>query len=171
MPQKVFRKYGVLTTIDFTLFDSTGSNFVSGATHVIGDTKISIDGTAEGNTINGFTSVGSGYRIALDASEVTGKSIRLPIIDQPAKAWRDDALIIETYGHANAMHQFADLTTLIDGVTVEHIHELLMAMVNGRFLKDTPTGDDITFYKRDNTTVLTVVHINDSTGERTRLSP
>jgi len=172
MSIKLLREYGVGTIIDFALFDPPGANLIATAVHAAGDTKISIDGASENPTINGFVNVDQGYRIALDAAEVTGKSMRIPIVDQdPSKVWLDDFILIETYGHALAMHQFATLNMLIDGVTVEHIHELLMAMANGRFLKDTPTTNDITFYKRDNLTPLTVVHVDDQTGERTRLSP
>lgn len=172
MPIKLLREYAIGTDIDFSLFDPSGTNLVTTAIHAVGDTKISIDGAAENDTINGFTNINQGYRLTLDAAEVTGKSMRIPIVDQtPSKVWLDDYIVVETYGHTNAMHPFSTLDTLIDGVTVEHIHELLMAMANGRFKKDTPTTDDITFYKRDNSTPLTVVHVDDQTGERTRLSP
>jgi len=171
MPIKLLREYGVGTVVDFSLFDPSGINLTTDAVHVVGDTRISIDGTDEGNTINGFTNVDQGYRIAFDASEVTGKSMRIPIVDQDAtKIWLDDFIIIETYGHELAMHPFATLDTLIDGISVETVYELLMAMVNGRFAKGVPTIGDITFYKRDNVTPLTVVNVDENTGERTRLS-
>jgi hypothetical protein len=60
-----------------------------------------------------------------------------------------------------------DLNSTIDGITLENIFEILMAMANGYFVKDFPTTGDITFYKRNNSTVLFTVHV--STSERTRL--
>jgi len=172
MPQKIFRKYGVSTTIDFTLSDPTGIDIITTAVHVSGDTNISIDGAAEKVTVNGFINVDQGYRITLEASEMIGKSIRVPTVDQTAsKIWKDETLIIETYGHIDAQHQIPDLLTLIDGVTVEHINELLMAMVNGQFEKNVPADGDITFFKRDNTTPLTVIHVDEDDGIRTRISP
>jgi len=59
------------------------------------------------------------------------------------------------------------LTSTIDGVTTETVLEYIQAMANGRFLKHVPVANDITFYKRDNTTPLFVVHVTDT--ERTRL--
>ena len=56
----------------------------------------------------------------------------------------------------------------VDGVTLTIWAELIQAMVNGRFKKDTPSVGQITFYKRDNSTVLTIVSTSDT--ERTRIS-
>lgn len=172
MPIKLMREYGVGTNIDFSLFDPSGINLISTAVHEAGDTNISIDGAAEDPTINGFTNVDQGYRLALDAAEVTGKSMRIPIVDQTGtKVWLDDFLIIETYGHANAMHPFATLNTLVDGISIQDVNEYLMAMANGNFAKGVPTIGDITFYKRDGVTPLFVVNIDEDNGTRTRLSP
>jgi len=172
MPMKLLRRYATASVIDFSLFDPTGVNLITTAIHATGDTKISIDGGSESNTINGFILVDQGYRLTLDAAELTGKSMRIPIVDQTdPKVWLDDFIIIETYGDQNAMHQFVDSNTIIDGVTVESINEFLMAMANGRFLKDTPSSGDITFYKRDNVTPLFVVHVDEDSGERTRITP
>jgi hypothetical protein len=56
----------------------------------------------------------------------------------------------------------------VDGVVLSTWAELMQAMVNGRFKKDTPTTGQITIYKRDNTTPLTIVNVTDT--ERTRIS-
>jgi hypothetical protein len=56
----------------------------------------------------------------------------------------------------------------VDGVALDKWAELVQAMVNGRFKKDFPVAGQVTFYKRDNTTVLTVVNVTDT--ERTRVS-
>ena len=59
-------------------------------------------------------------------------------------------------------------TTLIDGTTVEMILQLIMAMVDGKIIKDSPEAGDLTIFKRDGTTVLTVTRSTDS--ERNRVS-
>lgn len=59
-------------------------------------------------------------------------------------------------------------TTTVDGMTYSYIHELVAALTNGRYAMDTPGPCDITFYKRDNLTPLTVVHV--AQAGRTRLS-
>lgn len=60
-----------------------------------------------------------------------------------------------------------DLATVIDGITLEESIELVQAMVDGRILKDTPEIGDLTFYKRDNSTILTITRTTDT--ERIRL--
>jgi len=57
--------------------------------------------------------------------------------------------------------------TLIDGARFSYILELQMARVNGAYLLNTGV-DDLTMYKRDNSTPLTVVNVS-PTG-RTRVS-
>jgi len=60
------------------------------------------------------------------------------------------------------------LNTPLDGVTLSTIYQLVMAMANGRIKKDFPNTGDLTFYKRDNSTVMTVTHTTSS--ERSRIS-
>ena len=55
------------------------------------------------------------------------------------------------------------LSSLVDGKSVSHIFELVMAVVDGRFSKN---GGVYTFYKRNNSTVLTTITVSDT--ERTR---
>jgi len=61
---------------------------------------------------------------------------------------------------------FNPASDTVDGVPYDSIFQLMAAMADGRFRIDYPTTGDITFYKRDNTTVLTTVHVTDT--ERTR---
>ena len=56
----------------------------------------------------------------------------------------------------------------IDGTSLIKWAELVQAMVNGRFKKDFPVAGQLTLYKRDNVTVLTVLSVTDT--ERTRIS-
>jgi len=113
MPERVLRKFGVGTSLDFTLFETDGINLKTDATYVSGDVKIRKDESSEVNTTNGFIDRGSSYSIALTAAELEASRIYVPIIDQGTKAWLDEYLMIETYGNPSAMHPFdlgADLS-------------------------------------------------------------
>jgi hypothetical protein len=66
----------------------------------------------------------------------------------------------------------ADIVTAIfaktnDGVALSDMCELVAAMVNGRYKINTPSDGDVTFYKRNSSTTLFVVHL--TTTERTRV--
>ena len=109
------RKYGAATTLNFQLFETDGVSFKTDAAHASGDTKIMKDEGAEANTSNGFTDEGQGYSIVLTAAEMTAARIVIYVVDQDTKTWLDTALVVETYGHASAMHAFdlgaAEVTT------------------------------------------------------------
>lgn len=128
MPERVWRKYGELAIIDFTLFETGGVNFNSDATHDTGDTKISKDEGGEINTTNGFVDNGTGFSLTLTAAETTARRVFVPIVDQYNKQWLDDYIMVETYGHTSAMHAFnldADLSTNTEewkfkGIDIHH---------------------------------------------------
>lgn len=109
------RKYGVETTVPFVLFETDGVNFKSNASHAGGDAVIMKDEGDETITANGFVDEGQGYSITLTATEMQAARIVVYIVDQGTKEWLDTAIVIETYGHANAMHAFdlgsAEVTT------------------------------------------------------------
>ena len=99
------RKYGVAATIPFELYEVDGVDFRVDAVHATGDSTRVKDGGAEQNTANGFVDEGKGYSITLSTSEMQAAEIVVYIVDQTAtKVWLDKAIIIETYGHAAAMH-------------------------------------------------------------------
>jgi len=52
------------------------------------------------------------------------------------------------------------LNKLVDGIPIQVILELILAMVNGKFLVDKDTGI-VTFYKRDSSTILFRVHVTE----------
>jgi hypothetical protein len=126
MAQTYQRKYGVAATFNFVLFDTAGVNFKTDAAHAAGDTVIMKDEGPEGATTNAFADEGTGYSLVLTATEMTAARIVVYIADQGVKVWLDEALVIETYGHANAQHAF-DLddgngTTLTEaGGTGDHL--------------------------------------------------
>jgi len=102
--------YGVEAKFNFVLFEVDGVDFRVDAAHAAGDTKIMKDEGAEANTTNGFVDEGQGYSITISATEMQAARIMVYVVDQGTKAWLDTALVIETYGHASAMHAF-DLDT------------------------------------------------------------
>ena len=106
MPERVLRKFGASASVDFTLFEIDGINFRTDAVHVSGDTKIRKDASTEVNTVNGFVDETTSYSIIFTAAELSAKRIFIPVVDQGTKIWLDDYLMIETYGHSQAMHPF-----------------------------------------------------------------
>jgi hypothetical protein len=65
--------------------------------------------------------------------------------------------------------QTIDLTiTTPDGITISYALELLAALVNGKYALNTPSTGQITFYKRNSTSVLSVVAV--AAANRTRVS-
>jgi len=114
MPERVLRKYGEEAVIDFTLFQNDGIRFQTDASHVAGDTKISKDEAAEVDTSNSFVDIGTGYSLTLDSDEMQAKRLFLPIVDQGTPQWRDEYIMVETFGHTDAQQAFnldADLST------------------------------------------------------------
>lgn len=62
------------------------------------------------------------------------------------------------------------LDTIIDsGLTLQNCLELTAAMVDGRILKDSPSIGDLTFYRRNNSTILTITRT--TTIDRSRIEP
>lgn len=106
----ILRKYGVATTITFPLYSAGTNDFKTDAAHASGDSVISKDEGAEANTTNGFVDEGRSYSLALTATEMEAARIVITLIDQGTKAYDDQCIVIETYGHASAQHPF-DLGT------------------------------------------------------------
>lgn len=115
---RILRKYGEAATINFALFEADGVNFRTDAVYAAGDIQISKDEGAEANTTNGFTDEGTGYSLALTATEMEAARIVLYIVDQTAtKVWLDREIVIETYGNASAQHAL-DLDTALEDQTI-----------------------------------------------------
>lgn len=114
------RKYGVATKILFPLVERDAVDFAAGVGIFAGDVKISKDEGAFANTANTPTHEGNGiYSLALTATEMQAARIVVTVIDQSAtKVWEDQAILIETYGHASAQHAL-DLDQAIQDVNVQ----------------------------------------------------
>ena len=78
----------------------------------------------------------------------------------------DVTTIVNALPSSGKLSNFNPATGTVDGTTYDYIYQLIMAMVNGKFVKDLPSSGYITFYKRNDSDVLTIV--NDTSTQRTR---
>ena len=96
------RQYGVATTIDFVLFEVNGVDLRVDAVDGGADCSIMKDEGPQVTCTNDFVDEGSGYSLALTATEMEAARIVVFIVDTATKVWLDTAIIIETYGNASA---------------------------------------------------------------------
>lgn len=148
----LLRKYGAATTIVFPLLDATTYDFKVDCSHASGDTTIMKDEGAEANTTNGFVDEGQGYSLTLTATEMEAARIVVYIVDQGTKVWKDQCVIVETYGHASAQHAF-DLSVAVQSVDVTKISGDSTAADNAESFFD-GTG-----YAGTNNTIPTVTNL------------
>ncbi|KKN20055.1 hypothetical protein LCGC14_0939490 [marine sediment metagenome] len=129
----VLRKYGIATTISFPLIDRDATDFESTpVTHASADTKISKNAGSFANTTNAFAHVGNGiYSLVLTDVEMQASRIVLTVIDQSTKAWEDQCILIETYGHASAQHGFDldDDTGIGEILSMQDVLDVLLRTV------------------------------------------
>ena len=169
------RKYGEATTIPFTLFEVDGVNFRTDAVHAAGDSFITKDEGVEANTTSGFADEGSGYSLALSATELEAARVHGFLVDQSGtKVWLDTDFIIETYGHASAQHAFDLGTAFKNQVTqaksgggTHDLSEILGAIVAGTAGITSDGGK--TFKGLDKTTTK-VAATTDGSGNRTAMT-
>lgn len=148
------RKYGVEAVINFQLYETDGASFKVDAVHAAGDSVIMKDEGAEANTANAFVDEGTGYSLTLSAAELTAARVVVYVADQTSPAvWIDEAIVVETYGHASAMHAF-DLDTATQGVDVVSISGDTTAADNAELAFD-GTGFGFTNCTMPTTTTVT----------------
>jgi len=158
------RKYGTATTIYFPLIKAGSNNFaVSGDyTHAAGDTKISKDGAAAGNTNSAPTAVtmgnGAMWKLDLTATEMEAKTILITIIDATTKAVEDQMIVIETFGYGNGelnLQDIADAVLRRGVATIEasadaySLTDLILASIIGEF---SAAGATLTVKRTDGST-------------------
>ncbi len=102
--QQFLRKYGVQTTIHFVLYEVDGVDLRVDAVDAGADCTIMKDEGAETTCANDFADEGTGYSLVISATEMEAAEIMVYIVDTATKVWLDEALKIETYGNASAMH-------------------------------------------------------------------
>ena len=134
--QTYLRKYGVQTTLHFTLFEVDGVDFRVDAVDAGTDCSIMKDEGAEATCTNDFADEGTGYSLVVSATEMQAAEIMIYVVDTAAKVWLDEVLKIETYGNASAMHAM-DLDTTVP--TVAEIQAEIEE--NGASLLDTIRDD------------------------------
>ncbi|MGE3620739.1 MAG: hypothetical protein AB7L84_09780, partial [Acidimicrobiia bacterium] len=91
-------------------------------TPAAGDVKVSKDGGAAANIGTLPTAVTMGntamWKFVLSDAELTCKTLAIFVADAATKAVEDQAVVVETYGHASALHPFdlaSATVTLADG--------------------------------------------------------
>lgn len=99
---------------------------------------------------------------SMKIEDVAGQS---PVADSVYQDIIDDTNAIVAKLPTGTISDLA-LTSVIDGQTFGYILELIMALVNGRYLKDSPVAGQLTIFKRDNATTLTIIQITDTEGTR-----
>jgi hypothetical protein len=100
------RKYGVQTTILFPLIDAGAVDFEATPVTDSGtDCEIIKDEGTSTTATNDFAHEGRGiYSLVLTATEMQAARIVVTIVDDATKAFEDQCVIIDTYGHASAQH-------------------------------------------------------------------
>ena len=104
------RKYGVLLTggtvlrIPILVAGSADQAGSGDWTPAAGDVKISKDGGAEANIGTLPTATNNAWHFILSAAELQAKQVTIRVVDSATKAVDDQFIIVETYGHASAMH-------------------------------------------------------------------
>lgn len=109
----ILRKYGVATDVYVPMIKAGVQDFAQAAdwTPAAGDTKISKDGGALANLGSNPSHIGSGvWKFTFTATEMQAAKIFVSVVDSATKAVEDQAILIDTYGHASAEHAF-DLDT------------------------------------------------------------
>lgn len=113
----ILAKYATELTIQFPMIVTQTGDFAGDGdwTPASGDAKGTLDGAAMVTLTNVPTLVtGEGsppagsylWSLTLTAAELTGKRLTIQLVDSPVKSVNDNAIIIETYGHASAQHPF-----------------------------------------------------------------
>ena len=98
------RKYGVQTTIDFEVYEVDGVDLRVDWVPAASDCEVMKDEGASTQCTNTATDEGSTYSIVLTATEMQFARGVLKIVDAATKVFLDKVIVIETYGHASAMH-------------------------------------------------------------------
>lgn len=122
MMEMYLRKYGTGTGADVIIpINKAGSDdFAVGGdwTPVAGDVKVSKNGGAAANisTLPVFIT-GIGWKFVFSDAELTTARINVNIVDAATKAIKDRHFVVETQGHASALHNIDTDNFLASAVT------------------------------------------------------
>lgn len=116
-------KYGVGRHVYVPVVKRAVIDFAVGAdwTPATGDVKLSKDGGAFANigtlpSVIASANTGAVWDFTLTATEMQAAQVMIVVSDAATKAVEDQCIIIETYGHASAQHEF-DLDTAFTAAT------------------------------------------------------
>lgn len=140
---EVQRKYGTGTTIYFPLITKDASDFdATPLTFEAGDIQLSKDGGAFANASNSLAHEGNGiYSLALTATEMEAGLVSVTVIDQTAtKTWEDQAILLQTYGHASANLKIDLSKTVAEQVWDENLSSHTTNNTTGKVLKGINDG-------------------------------
>jgi hypothetical protein len=155
----------VAAACDAAISANTDINNIDNGVNAI-EAKLPVGAMAEETSVQQIlTSIGT--PVALDGGAATLAAMLTKMADDNDGA-DFDATTDSLERIAAVVGTSLRLTDTVDGTTVSLILQKLMAMADGRFAKNLPGANQITFYKRDNTTPLFVVEI--STAGRNRIS-
>jgi hypothetical protein len=112
------RKYGVAATLLCPLIDFGATDFeATPVTFAAGDVLVSKDEGAFANigTLPSHEGYGM-YSMPLTATEMEAARVMVVLVDQSSpKLWEDQAILVESYGHASGQHAFdLDLAALTE---------------------------------------------------------
>jgi len=124
------RRYGVSDTIQFPMIKRGVVDFASGSADWVpatGDTLISIDLASRSYAANLPVANGAAWALTLTAGELTGKQIRVAIVDSATKAVEDQMILIETYGNVAAQQPWdfnASTVTLSEPARIDLTNQI-----------------------------------------------
>lgn len=106
----ILRKYATATAagthIRIPIVKAGSQDFAASGdwTPAAGDVKVSKDGGTQANIGTLPTYSNGAWQFQLTAAELTAKQVEIMVVDAATKAVEDQAILIETYGHADAAH-------------------------------------------------------------------
>lgn len=122
----LLKKYGTATHVYIPIVKRAVVDFAVSAdwTPAAGDVKISKDGGAAANVTNLPTAIAMGntamWDFSITATEMEAAFVIITVADSATKAVEDQAIIIQTFGHASADLVF-DLGTAMSGQAVASV--------------------------------------------------
>ena len=106
----ILRKYATATVaathIRIPIIKAGSIDFAASGdwTPVAADTKVSKDGGSQNNLSTAPSYVNGAWQFEFTGTELTAKVVVVAVVDAATKAVEDQFIIIETYGHVDAMH-------------------------------------------------------------------
>jgi hypothetical protein len=160
--------YATQADFYFPLTVDRDTDRATSAVLAAGDVKISKDGGTFANVTNLPTQIGSTgwWKITLTATELTCKKAIIEIVDQTStKIWNDTGFVVDTYGHASAMHEFSrsqnvnDIADVILQRDVDNVEDSapdhsLAGVILKQMSRVRISGSTMTIYKTDGTTTF-----------------